>query len=98
MRAVADLIAVGPDRLSGVRVIGVDEHRWAPRRLGAEGFVTLIIDLTPIEDQTGPALAGAKLDLCRLRIQQQTCGDGLPCSRRHLLNVPRPLRRGVPRG
>ena len=25
-------------------------------------------------------------------------GDGLPSSRRHLLNVPRPLRRGVPRG
>jgi transposase len=30
MRAVADLIAAaGPDRLSGVRVIGVDGHRWA---------------------------------------------------------------------
>ena len=25
-------------------------------------------------------------------------GEGLPSSRRHLLNVPRPLRRGVPRG
>ena len=33
-------------RLTGVRVIGVDEHRWAPRRLSAAGFVTLIIDLT----------------------------------------------------
>ena len=29
--------------------------RWAPRRVGAEGFVTLIIDLTPTYDQTGPA-------------------------------------------
>ena len=28
---------------------------WAPRRVGAEGFVTLIIDLTPTYDQTGPA-------------------------------------------
>jgi transposase len=56
MRATADLVAAaGPDRLSGVRVIGVDEHRWAPRRLGAAGFVTLIIDLTPVHDQTGPA-------------------------------------------
>ena len=54
MRATADLIAAaGPDRLAGVRVIGVDEHRWAPRRLGAEGFVTLIIDLTPV--RTRPA-------------------------------------------
>jgi transposase len=137
MRTVADLIAAaGPDRLAGVRIIGVDEHRWAPRRRGAEGFVTLIIDLTPTHDQTGPArlldlvagrsaaaltswlatqpadfaagvevvamdgfggyktaatevlpdaaavmdpfhvvaLAGAKLDTCRQRIQQQTCG------------------------
>jgi transposase len=56
MRATADLIAAaGPDRLVGVRVIGVDEHRWAPRRFGAAGFVTLIIDLTPTRDQTGPA-------------------------------------------
>ena len=43
------------DRLAGVRVIGVDEHRWAPRRVGAEGFVTLIIDLTPVHDRSGPA-------------------------------------------
>jgi transposase len=56
MRAVADLVAAaGPDRLAGVKVIGVDEHRWAPRRIGPAGFVTLIIDLTPVHDQTGPA-------------------------------------------
>jgi len=56
MRTTADLVArAGPDRLAGVRVIGVDEHRWAPRRLGPEGFVTLIIDLTSTHDQTGPA-------------------------------------------
>jgi transposase len=56
MRATADLIAVaGPDRMAGVRVIGVDEHRWAPRRVGAAGFVTLIIDLTPTHDHSGPA-------------------------------------------
>jgi len=55
MRATAHLIAAsGPDRLAGVKVIGVDEHRWAPRRRGTDGFVTLIIDLTPTRDQTGP--------------------------------------------
>jgi transposase len=54
MPATAGLIAAaGPDRLAGVKVIGVDEHRWAPRRRGTEGFVTLIIDLTPTHDQTG---------------------------------------------
>ncbi len=57
MRAVSDLVAAaGPDRLAGVKVIGVDEHRWAPRRVGAAGFVTLIIDLTPTHDHSGPAL------------------------------------------
>src|SRR6202140_3672012 len=56
MRTTADLVAAaGADRLAGVRVIGVDEHRWAPRRIGADGFVPLIIDLTPTHDQTGPA-------------------------------------------
>jgi transposase len=57
MRATAELVAAaGPDRLAGVRVIGVDEHRWAPRRVGPEGFVTLSIDLTPTHDQTGAHL------------------------------------------
>lgn len=56
MRSTADLVAAGgPDRLDGVRVIGVDEHRWAPRRVGPDGFVTLIIDLTPTHDHRGPA-------------------------------------------
>jgi hemophore-related protein len=62
MRTVAELIATaGPDRLDGVHIIGVDEHRWAPRHLGADGFVTLIIDLTPTHDQTGPARRAAPL-------------------------------------
>jgi hypothetical protein len=56
MRATEQLVvAAGPDRLARVRVIGVDEHRWAPRRFGPEGFVTLIIDLTPVHDRSGPA-------------------------------------------
>lgn len=158
MRTVAELIAAaGPDRLAGVRVIGVDEHRWAARRRGTEGFVTLIIDLTPVRDGTGPArlldlvagrsaaalktwlaeqppafreqvevvamdgfggyktaateelpeatavmdpfhvvaLAGAKLDLIRQRIQQATCGhrgrSGDP-----LYGVRRTLRTRLP--
>ena len=56
MQATAELVvAAGPYRLAGVRVIGVDEHRWAPRRFGPDGFVTLIIDLTPVHDRSGPA-------------------------------------------
>jgi transposase len=47
--------AAGPDRMAGVRIIGIDEHRWAPRRHGTDGFVTVIIDLTPVHDRRGPA-------------------------------------------
>ena len=127
----------GPARLDGVRVIGVDEHRWAHTRHAAgEGFVTVIIDLTAVVEGSGRArlfdlvagrsaaalagwlaertpqfraqveivamdgfggyknaattavpdavtvmdpfhvvaLAGAKLDLCRQRVQQDTLG------------------------
>ena len=43
-----------PTRLHGVQVIGVDEHCWRHTRRG-DKFVTVIIDLTPIRDGTGPA-------------------------------------------
>jgi transposase len=137
MDATQTIVAADTTRLDGVRVIGVDEHRWShTRRHGEDGFVTVIIDLTPVLEGTGRArlldlvpgrsaaalrswlsgqspvfrdqvqvvamdgfggyknavtdqlpeattvmdpfhvvaLAGAKLDLCRQRIQQQTCG------------------------
>jgi transposase len=43
-----------PDRFDGVRVLGVDEHVWRHTRWG-EKYVTVIIDLTPVRDGTGPA-------------------------------------------
>jgi transposase len=43
-----------PSRFDGVKVIGVDEHVWRHTRRG-DKYVTVIIDLTPIRDQTGPA-------------------------------------------
>ncbi|HWS34353.1 MAG TPA: transposase family protein, partial [Actinoplanes sp.] len=43
-----------PGRLDGVEVIGVDEHCWRHTRKG-DKFVTVVIDLTPIRDDTGPA-------------------------------------------
>ena len=50
------LITAGPARLDGVRVIGVDEHKWS-HVLGAnaDGFVTVITDLTPVLAGHGPA-------------------------------------------
>jgi transposase len=41
-------------RLDGVRVIGVDEHVWRHTRRG-DKYVTVIIDLTPVREGTGPA-------------------------------------------
>ena len=43
-----------PTRFDGVRVIGVDEHVWRHTRAG-DKYVTVIIDLTPARDRTGPA-------------------------------------------
>jgi transposase len=137
MDATQMIVATDTTRLDGVTVIGVDEHRWShTRRRGEDGYVTVIIDLTPVLDGTGRArlldlvpgrsaaafktwlaqqssafrdqvevvamdgftgyktaaaeqlpeatpvmdpfhvvaLAGDKLDLCRQRIQQLTCG------------------------
>lgn len=135
--ATTALVVADTTRFENVRVIGVDEHRWAhTRRAAGDGFVTVIVDLTPVVDATGPArlldlvpgrsaaalstwmnertpafrdgvqvvamdgfggyktaatgsvpdavtvmdpfhvvaLAGTKLDLCRQRVQQDTCG------------------------
>ena len=43
-----------PTRFDGVKVIGVDEHVWRHTRRG-DKYVTVIIDLTGIRDDTGPA-------------------------------------------
>jgi len=41
-------------RFDGVAVIGVDEHVWRHTRRG-DKYVTVIIDLTPIRDGSGPS-------------------------------------------
>lgn len=43
-----------PCRLDGVTVIGVDEHVWRHTRIG-DRYVTVVIDLTPVRENTGPA-------------------------------------------
>ncbi len=48
------LLIDGPGRFDGVTAIGVDEHVWRHTPKG-DKFVTVIIDLTPIRDKTGPA-------------------------------------------
>ena len=43
-----------PGRFDGVQVIGVDEHVWRHTRRG-DKYVTVVIDLTPVRDRSGPA-------------------------------------------
>ncbi|GJF03867.1 ISL3 family transposase [Pseudonocardia sp. D17] len=43
-----------PTRFDDVKVIGVDEHVWRHTRRG-DKFVTVVIDLTPVRDRTGPS-------------------------------------------
>ena len=43
-----------PARFDGVTTIGVDEHVWRHTRHG-DSYVTVIIDLIPVRDETGPA-------------------------------------------
>lgn len=48
------VLIADPHRFDGVRVLGVDEHVWRHTRRG-DKYVTVIIDLTPVRDDTGPA-------------------------------------------
>ncbi|MDX2378119.1 ISL3 family transposase, partial [Microbacterium sp. LRZ72] len=43
-----------PARFDGVTTVGVDEHVWRHTRFG-DKYVTVIIDLTPAREKTGPA-------------------------------------------
>ena len=47
-------ITGNPDRFDGVEILGVDEHVWRHTRRG-DRYVTVMIDLTPVRDRSGPA-------------------------------------------
>jgi transposase len=56
MDATQTIVAAETTRLDGVQVIGVDEHRWSHvRRPADDGYVTVIVDLTPVLEGTGRA-------------------------------------------
>ena len=55
------LINDHPRRLEGVTTIGVDEHAWRHTRFG-DRYVTVVIDLTPTREQTGPSRLLAVLE------------------------------------
>ena len=70
------LLIGDPARFDGVEVIGVDEHVWRHTKHG-DRFVTVIIDLTPVRDGTGPSrlldmIEGRSKAVFRGWLQQQT--------------------------
>jgi transposase len=74
-----------PARFDTVKVIGVDEHVWRHTRQ-SDKYVTVIIDLTPIRDRTGPSRL---LDMVEGRSKQvfKTWLAGRPQAWRDLLEV-----------
>jgi len=48
------VLIADPHRFDGVTTVGFDEHVWRHTRRG-DKYVTVIIDLTPIRNGTGPA-------------------------------------------
>ncbi|MGC0367077.1 transposase [Rhodococcus sp. 27YEA15] len=56
LSTVRHLVYDQPGHFDRVRVLGVDEHKWKHvRGQGDPSFVTVIVDLTPVIDGTGPA-------------------------------------------
>ncbi len=77
------VLIADPQRFDGVAVIGVDEHVWRHTRRG-DKYVTVIIDLTPIRNGTGPSrlldmVAGRSKQAFKtwLAARPQTWRDGL---------------------
>ena len=50
-----------PKRFDGVTVLGVDEHVWRHTRRG-DKYVTIVVDLTPVRNKTGPSRLLAVLE------------------------------------
>ena len=76
LEEVRRLLIDDRSRLDGVTVIGVDEHAWRHTRFG-DRYVTVIIDLTPVRDKTGPArlldmVEGCSKSVFKYWLEQQT--------------------------
>ena len=68
------LLINDPGRCGGVRVIGVDEHVWRHTPYG-DRHVTVILDVTPIRDRSGPSRL---LDMIPGRSKRGSSQPGFP--------------------
>ena len=76
--ACRQLVYDNPSHLDGVRILGVDEHVWKHTRRPGQpsSFVTVLVDLTPLVDGTGPARLldmrpGRSADVLRTWLQER---------------------------
>lgn len=79
--ACRQLVYDNPSHLDGVRILGVDEHVWKHTRRPGQpsSFVTVLVDLTPLVDGTGPARLldmrpGHSADVLRTWLQERDPG------------------------
>ena len=72
-----------PARFDGVTTVGVDEHVWRHTRWG-DKYVTVIIDLTPTRNKTGPA-----------RLLDMVSGRSKQAFKRWLAGRPQTWRDGI---
>lgn len=77
--ACRTLVYDNPSHLDGVRILGVDEHVWKHTRRPGQpsSFVTVLVDLTPLVDGTGPARLldmrpGRSAEVLRTWLQERT--------------------------
>jgi transposase len=77
------VLILDPHRFDGVRVIGVDEHVWRRTRRG-DKFVTVVIDLTPVREGSGPA-----------RLLDMVEGRSKQVFKQWLADRPKPWQAGI---
>lgn len=55
LRTARQMVYSDPKDTAGVRVLGVDEHKWKHvPGAGERSFLTVLVDVTPVRDNTGP--------------------------------------------
>jgi len=95
----------GPDEMTSRRTLSRSAHPARSKRAPAGGRAwkragsePSRLRLPPGTPPTSRLLTGYRAPLIRGHRSPASAGEGLPSSRHHLLNVPCPVRRTVPRG
>ena len=83
IKHVAAPLLADPERLEGIRAIGIDEHAWR-HKPGTDPYVTVIVDLTPTLEGSGPA-----------RLLDMVDGHAAGAVESWLAHLPAPVRERI---